>query len=171
MKTCHLVLPTQWTYFSSRGSLPLVALSTKQQVIKSALHFKNYRTVDAANDVAKLVYNGLCAVAVFFFSSQYTKKWNHWWHLLVHLTVGWRNNAESFPVKESEFMLNVDQLFDKFCVDDEQRRRLEKGGLRMMDDDYSFYNYHKGPRVWKCLACRCSTEFMSCCLCDVHLPH
>ena len=39
-----------------------------------------------------------------------------------------------------------------FCDSPTQRRHLEKEHkLRMADEDYSFYNDQKGPRIAKCL--------------------
>ena len=58
-----------------------------------------------------------------------------------------KKSGKSFLSRESDFMSTIDQLFDVFCINNEQRRHLEKQhGLRMSDDDYSFYNDQKGQR-------------------------
>ena len=54
--------------------------------------------------------------------------------------------------RESEFMQTIDSLFDVFCVDDQQRKNLEKQhGLRMAEADYAFYQDQKSERVGKCM--------------------
>ena len=48
-------------------------------------------------------------------------------------------------------MRDMDELFDIFCSDDQQRRQLEKQHLlRMTDRDFEFYSDQKGPRLMKC---------------------
>ena len=45
----------------------------------------------------------------------------------------------------------MDELFDIFCSDDQQRRQLEKQHLlRITDKDFEIYSDHKGPRLMKC---------------------
>ena len=49
-------------------------------------------------------------------------------------------------------MSDVDELFDVFCDNTEQERRLEREyKLRMTDEDYSFYDDKMVPRVVKWL--------------------
>ena len=49
-------------------------------------------------------------------------------------------------------MQTIDDLFDVFCVDDQQRKNLEKQlGLRMAEADFAFYQDQKSERVGKCV--------------------
>ena len=57
-----------------------------------------------------------------------------------------------FFKKEAEFLSGMDELFDVFCDNPTQRRRLEREHkLRVADENYSFYNDLKGLRIAKCL--------------------
>ena len=48
-------------------------------------------------------------------------------------------------------MRDMDELFDIFFSDDQQRRQLEKQYLiRMTDKDFEFYSDQKRPRLMKC---------------------
>jgi len=45
----------------------------------------------------------------------------------------------------------MDEIFDIFCSDDQQKRQLERQHLlRMTDNDFEFYSDRKGPRLMKC---------------------
>ena len=49
-------------------------------------------------------------------------------------------------------MQTIDNLFDVFCVDDQQTKDLEKQyGLRMAEADFAFYQDQKSERVGKCV--------------------
>ena len=66
---------------------------------------------------------------------------------------GQKRNVASLFFKKGEFLLGIDELFDVFCDNSTQGRRLEKEHkLRIADEDYSFYNDQKGLRTVKCLA-------------------
>ena len=63
-----------------------------------------------------------------------------------------KKRGASFLEKEAEFLSEIDKLFDVFCNDNEQRRRLEKDHkLRMTDEDFVFYEDQKSRRIGKCL--------------------
>ena len=48
-------------------------------------------------------------------------------------------------------MRDMDELFNIFCSDDQQRRQLEKQHLlQMTDKNFEFYFDQKGPRLMKC---------------------
>ena len=60
--------------------------------------------------------------------------------------------GNGFFQRESEFMQTIDDLFNVFCVDDQQRKNLEKQhGLRMAEVDFAFYQDQKSERVGKCV--------------------
>ena len=49
-------------------------------------------------------------------------------------------------------MQTINDLFDVFCVDDQQRKNLEKQhGLRMAEADFAFYQDQKSEQVGKCV--------------------
>jgi len=63
-----------------------------------------------------------------------------------------KKRGSSFLEKEAEFLSDVDELFDVFCNNTAQRRRLEREHkLQMTEEDYSFYQDQTGLRVAKCL--------------------
>ena len=54
--------------------------------------------------------------------------------------------------KKKRSSCHIDKLFDVFCNDNEQRRRLEKDHkLRMTDEDFVFYEDQKSRCIGKCL--------------------
>ena len=141
------VLHSGYTFTGSK-SFPSGILSTKCQVLERIIQFKNFRTVDVANDVAKEIHDRWVWCNVY---------------LLHYLTISKKVQAlvvafskldrypkkkrgASFLEKEAEFLSDIDKLFDVFCNDNEQRRRLEKDHkLRMTDED------QKSRRIGKCL--------------------
>ena len=63
-----------------------------------------------------------------------------------------KKRGASFLEKKAEFLSDIDKLFDVFCNDNEQRRRLEKDHkLRMTDEDFVFYEDQKSRRIGKCI--------------------
>ena len=62
-----------------------------------------------------------------------------------------KKRGKSFLQKEAEFMREMDELFDIFFSDDQQRRQLEKQHLlRITDKDFELYSDQTGPRSMKC---------------------
>jgi len=60
-------------------------------------------------------------------------------------------HGKSFLQKEAEFVRDMDESFDIFFSDDQQRRQLLKQHLlRMIDKDFEFYSDQKGSRLMKC---------------------
>ena len=52
----------------------------------------------------------------------------------------------------TEFVRDIEQLFDIFCNDQKQRQTLEEiNKLKMNQDDFEFYEDQIGPRKRKCL--------------------
>ena len=137
------VLHSGYTFTGSK-SFPSGILPTKCQV-----QFENFRTVDVANDVAKEIHdrwvwcniyplhyltiskNVQALVVAFSKLDRYSKK-----------------KRGASLLKEAEFLSDIDKLFDVFCNDNEQQRRLEKDHkLGMTDEDFVFYEDNKIKRV------------------------
>ena len=52
----------------------------------------------------------------------------------------------------TEFLRDIEELFDIFCSDQKQQRKLEETNkLKMNEDDFAFYEDQIGPRKRKCL--------------------
>ena len=51
----------------------------------------------------------------------------------------------------TEFLRDIEELFDIFCNDQEQRRKLEINKFKINKDDFAFYEDQIGPRKRKCL--------------------
>ena len=118
------------------------------------LHSKNFRTFNAANDIAKEIYDrwvwcNIYPIHLYTISNKVESfvksfssldRWSK------------KKRGETFLQKEKEFMSTIDELFDVFCSDDKQRRILEKEyGLKMTDEDFAFYKDQTSRRVGKCV--------------------
>ena len=58
----------------------------------------------------------------------------------------------TFNYNMTEFLRDIEELFDIFCNDQKQRRKLEEiNKLKMNEDDFAFYEDQIGPRKRKCL--------------------
>ena len=147
------VLHSGYTFTGSK-SFPSGILPTKCQVLERIIQFENFRTVDVANDVAKEIHDRWvwCNVYPLHYLT-ISKK-------VQALVVAFskldrypkKKRGASFLEKEAEFLSDIDKLFDVFCNDNEQRRRLEKDHkLRMTDEDFVFYEDQKSRRIGKCL--------------------
>ena len=147
------VLHNGYTFTGSK-SFPFGILPTKCQVLERIIQFQNFRTVDVANDVAKEIHDRWvwCNVYPLHYLT-ISKK-------VQALVVAFskldrypkKKRGASFLEKEAEFLSDIDKLFDVFCNDNEQRRRLEKDHkLRMTDKDFVFYEDQKSRRIGKCL--------------------
>lgn len=63
-----------------------------------------------------------------------------------------RRNSAAFIEKRNELLKGMDELFDIFCEDASQRRKLEvKHQLLMTKTDFDYYYDQKGPRLGKCV--------------------
>ena len=52
----------------------------------------------------------------------------------------------------TEFLCDIEELFNIFCNDQKQRLKLEEiNKLKMNEDDFAFYEDQIGPRKRKCL--------------------
>ena len=140
--------------FKSCENFPPGVLPTRRQVLERIIHFKNFRTVHTANDVAQEIFDRwvFCNVYPLHLLTISKKLQN----LVTSFSIldRWskKKRGKVFLAKEAEFLSNVDELFDVFCDDVDQRRRLEREHkLRMTDEDFSFYADQKGRRAEKCL--------------------
>ena len=145
--------------FTGIKSFPSGILPTKCQVLERIIQFENFRTVDVANDVAKEIHDRWVWCNVYplhyFIISKKVQA------LVVAFSkldrYPKKKRGASFLEKEAEFLSDIDKLFDVFCNDNEQGRRLEKDQkLRMTDEDFVFYEDQE-LAYWKMF--RCSFAF------------
>ena len=62
------------------------------------------------------------------------------------------NTSATFNYNMTEFLRYIEELFDIFCNDQKQRRKLEEiNKLKMNEDDFAFYKDQIGPGKRKCL--------------------
>ena len=62
------------------------------------------------------------------------------------------NTSAIFNYNTTEFLRDIEELFDIFCIDQKQRRKLQEiNKLKMVEDDFAFYENQIGPRKIKCL--------------------
>ena len=140
--------------FSTHDSFPPGVLPTKRHVIERILHLKNFRTFNAANDIAREIYDKWVWCNVYpihlYTISKKVQSFVNCFSALDRWSK--KKRGEAFLQKEKEFMSTIDEIFDVFCADDKQRRILEKQhGLKMTDDDYAFYKDQTSKRVGKCV--------------------
>ena len=130
-------------------------LPKKRQVLQKIIDFQNFRTADAASDVAKEIY--------------YRWLWSNVYPLL-HLTIAskvqtlvacfckldwWPNQkrcAEFFLQKETEFLFKsiyCSTLFASMVISENASEKKHK--LRMIEEYYAFSEDQRGPCVAKCL--------------------
>ena len=62
-----------------------------------------------------------------------------------------RRKGDNYKQLVENFLAETGNLFDIFCADDLQRRKLEEFyKLRMTKSDFNFYDDQKGPRLGRC---------------------
>ena len=62
------------------------------------------------------------------------------------------NTSATFSYDKTEFLRDIEELFDIFCNDQKQRRKLEEiNKLKMNENDFAFYEDQIGPSKRKCL--------------------
>ena len=151
--------------FSTRDSFPPGVLPTKRHVIERILHLKNFRTFNAANDIAREIYDRWIWCNVYpihlYTISKKVQSFVNCFSALDRWSK--KKRGEAFLQKEKEiiylfflFLSLYCQLLIKylmfFCADDKQRRILEKQhGLKMTNGDYAFYKDQTSKRVGKCV--------------------
>jgi len=139
--------------FHSKEKLPSEKLPTKRDVIERVLNEENFLQQSAARVVAKELIN------IWIFCNVYpvnaiTVKQKMFALMKTFSSIdrySKKKRGKSFLQKEAEFMRDMDEIFDIFCSDDQQRRQLEKQHLlRMTDKNFEFHSDQNGPRLMKC---------------------
>lgn len=140
--------------FTSREKFSDGILPTKKEVLERVLHEEKFLQQSAADLVAtelvthwiwcnvyplsKITAANKISDMIKTFSSldRYDKK----------------KRGPTFFNKESEFLEDIDKLFDIYCDDSKQLKALEqKYNLKMVDKDYRFYEDQKNLRIGRCL--------------------
>ena len=132
-------------------TLSQVVLPTKRHVMERILHLKSFRTFNAANDIAKEIYDRWVWCNIYpIHLYTISKKVESLVKSFSALDRWSKKRGETFLQKEKEFMSTIDEFFDVFS--DKQRRILEKEhGLKMTDEDFAFYKDQASRRVGKCV--------------------
>ena len=140
--------------FTSRENFSDGILPTKKEVLERVLHEEKFLQQSAADLVAtelvthwiwcnvyplsKITAANKISDMIKTFSSldRYHKK----------------KRGPTFFNKESEFLEDIDKLFDIYCDDSKQLKALEqKYNFKMVDKDYCFYEDQKNLRIGRCL--------------------
>ena len=139
--------------FHRNEKLPSEKLPNKRDVIERVLNEENFLQQSAAGVVEKELIN------IWIFCNVYpvneiTVKQKIFALMKTFSSIdrySKKKCGKSFLQKEAEFMREMDELFDIFFSDDQQRKQLEKQYLlRMTDKDFEFYSNQKGPRLKTC---------------------
>ena len=147
-------LPGGGPCFVSINSFPPDTLPTKMQVVQRMLCEKNYRTFTTAKKIAKELIDLWVKCNVYpkseIFVGQFIANVMDDFSKLLRYPKSKIKHA-AFSTKRDMFLKNIDQLFDIFCEENTQRRKLEKQHLlQMTSEDFNFYEDQKGPRILKC---------------------
>lgn len=147
-------LPGGGPCFISIKSFSLDTLPTKMQVVQRMLYEKNYRTYASAKKIASELIDLWVKCNVYtkseiFVANFIANVMDEFSKLLRYPKSKIKHAA--FGTKKDNFLKNIDQLFDIFCDQTTQRRKLEKQHLlQMTSEDFNFYEDQKGPRNLKC---------------------
>ena len=138
--------------FHSKEKLPSEKLPTKRDVIERILNEENFLQQSAAGVVAKELIN-ICIFCNVYPVNEKIVKQDIFALVKTFSSINRyskKKRGKSFLQKEAKFMTDMDELFDIFCSDNQQRRQLEKQHLlRMTDKAFKFYSDQKGLRLMK----------------------
>ena len=148
-------LPVGGPSFTSISHFDDGYLPTKKDVIERVLHEKNYRTLATAKNIASEL------ISVWIKCNVYTKSILVVTQRIYDVMAKFseimrypksRRKSTSFIKKKLEITKDLNQLFDIFCEDKVQRKKIEKNYLlQMSEEDFEFYNDQKAARKFKCL--------------------
>ena len=114
--------------FHSKEKLPSEKLPTKRSVIERVLNEVNFVQQSAAGVVAKELIN-IWIFCNFYPVNEITVKQKIFALMKSFSSIDRyckKKRGKPFLQKEAEFLRDMDELFDIFCSDDQQRRQLEK---------------------------------------------
>ena len=139
--------------FPDGGMLP-----TKREVLERMLHEENWRSKTAANTVTKELRDHWFWCNVYPISepriAQRVKELVTKFNFVYNYPM--KKRGVAFERHLSDFLKDVDNLFDIFCQDKMQRLKQEKGSkLRMHESDMAFCNDQRGERVGRCIFFYC----------------
>ena len=120
--------------FHSKEKLPSKKLPTKRDGIERVLNEENFLQKSAAGVVAKELINFWIFCNVYPVN-EITVKQKIFALMKTFSSIdrySKKKRGKSFLQKEAEFMREMDELFDIFFSDDQQRRQLEKQYLLRM---------------------------------------
>ena len=141
--------------FTSKDGFVRDVLPTKRDVLQRLLHEDCWQTRAAREVVAQELVDVwvFCNVypvsvkAVALRLETLAKSFKK-----LHSQPKNRRKNDNYSNLVANFMADINDLFDIFCKDNQQRRKVEeKYKLRMTESDFDFYNDQKGPRIAKCL--------------------
>ena len=139
--------------FKAVKLFPPGELPTKRHVIERMLDLPDFRTLSAAREVAKELHERWIWCNVYP-QHHYTiaTKIQQMMTTFSNVTRYPRMNSEPYKKMESSFLQDMDQLFDVYCVDEQQRRQMEtRHCLRMAREDFTFYEGQRTERKHRCV--------------------
>ena len=159
-KAITRVCEHQGKYLSkSCGSFSNGVLPTKRDVLKRLLYERNCRTRAAAVIVAKELYECWIHCNVYCISVDdmvfkiltLVKDFQQIESQPKKEKKGF-NTSATFNYNMTEFLHDIEELFDIFCNDQKQRQKLKEiNKLKMNKDDFAFYEDQIDLRKRKCL--------------------
>ena len=117
------------------------------------LDLPDSRTLSAAREVAKELHERWIWCNVYP-QHHYTiaTKIQEMMTTFSNVTRHPRKNSEPYKKMESSFLQDMDQLFDVYSVDEQQRRQMEiRHCLRMAREDFTFYEDQRTERKRRCV--------------------
>ena len=145
--------------FKSTASFPQGVLPTKRDVLQRLLHERNWRTTSAAVTVAnelsgRWIHCNVYCISINGIVSRIQTVVKDFRKIESQPKKGKKGATTSatFENDMKKFLSDIEELFDVFCNDKKQLRKLEElHKLRMNETDFGFYRDQKGPRKEKCL--------------------
>ena len=139
--------------FEAVKLFPPGELPTKRHVIERMLDLPNFRTLSAAREVAKELHERWIWCNAYP-QHHYTiaTKIQEMMTAFINVTRYPRRNSEPYKKMESSLLQDMDQLFDVYCVDEQQRRQMEiRHCLRMAREDFTFYEDQRTELKRRCV--------------------
>ena len=142
-----------WYKFQSINQFPDGVLPTKRDVLQRLLHEDNWLTKNAVQTVSNELFDiwiqsNVYPISLQAISQRIFKLANEFQKIQHYPTT---KKGAAFEKRVDDFTKNIDELYDVFNKNEQQRKKLEKTyKLRMNESDWNFYHDQCGLRIGKC---------------------
>ena len=141
-----------WYKFQSINQFPDGVL-TKRDVLQRLLHEDNWHTKNAVQTVSNELFDiwiqsNVYPISLQAISQRIFKLANEFQKIQHYPTT---KKGAAFEKRVNDLTKNIDELYNVFNKNEQQRKKLEKTyKLRMNESDWNFYHDQCGLRIGKC---------------------